>query len=132
MATVQINAELTVDTILDAVKQLTPSELEKFTQQVNLIQAQRKTPHLSRRETELLKKISEGLPLEVLRPFRELREKMEVETITEAEHTELLRLVDEVEKYDVERLQWLIELAQLRRQTVPELIDTLGLRPQYA
>ena len=132
MATLQIKAELTPDDVLEAVKQFTSSELETFTKRVNLIHAQRKTPHVSQRETELLKKISEGLPPAILRPLQELRAKMEAETISEAEHAELLRLVNRVEQYDVERLAWLIELAQLRNQTVPELIDSLGLRPQHA
>lgn len=132
MAMVQINAQLTLDDILKAVKQFTPAELETFTRQVYLIQAQHKTPHLSQRETKLLKKISAGMPEVILRPFQKLRAKMEDETITEAEHAELLRLVDEVERFDADRLTWLIELAQLRDQPVLELIDSLGLRPQHA
>ncbi|GJM40683.1 MAG: hypothetical protein DHS20C20_09650 [Ardenticatenaceae bacterium] len=132
MAVVQINAQLTPDDILEAVKQFSPSELETFTQQVRLIQAQRKTPHLSRRETELLKQINAGVPDAILRPYQTLKAKLEAETLTEAEQVELTQLVDEMEKFDAERLSWLIELAQLRNQTVPELIETLGLHPQNA
>jgi hypothetical protein len=132
MAVVQINAQLTPDDILEAVKQLSNSELETFTRQVQLIRAQRKTPHLSQRETELLKQINAGVPEVILRPYQTLKAKLEDETLTEAEQAELARLVYEMEKFDVERLSWLIELAQLRNQTVPELIDALGLHPQNA
>ncbi|MCZ7672082.1 MAG: hypothetical protein M5U34_35635 [Chloroflexi bacterium] len=55
---------------------------------------------------------------EISRPVQALRAKLEDETITETEHVELLRLVDEVEMFDVERLTWLIELAHLRNQTL--------------
>jgi uncharacterized coiled-coil DUF342 family protein len=132
MAIVQISAELTTDKILEAVKQFNPAELEELTLQLHTLRAKKTTPHLSRRETELLKKINEGVPPEISRPLQELRAKMEDETITETEHAELLRLVDEMERFGVERLTWLIELAQLRNQTVPQLIDTLGLQPKYA
>lgn len=132
MAVVQINAQLTPEDILEAVKQFSPAELETFTRQVRLIQAQRKTPHLSQRETELFKKINAGVPEAILRPYQTLKAKLEDEKLTEAEQAELARLVDEMEKFDVERLSWLIELAQLRNQTVPELIDTLGLHPHNA
>jgi hypothetical protein len=132
MAIVQISAELTTDKILEAAKQFNPAELEELTLQLRTLRAKKTTPHLSRRETELLKKINEGVPPEISRPLQELRAKMEDETITEAEHAELLRLMDEMERFGVERLTWLIELAQLRNQTVPQLIDTLGLQPKYA
>lgn len=132
MAVVQINAQLTPDDILEAVKQFSPAELETFTRQVRLIQAQRKTPHLSQRETELFKMINAGVPEAILRPYQTLKAKLEDEKLTEAEQAELARLADEMEKFGVERLSWLIELAQLRNQTVPELIDTLGLHPHNA
>lgn len=132
MAVVQINAQLTPDDILEAVKQFSPAELETFTRQVRLIQAQRKTPHLSQRETELFKMINAGVPEAILRPYQTLKAQLEDEKLTEAEQAELARLAGEMEKFDVERLSWLIELAQLRNQTVPELIDTLGLHPHNA
>lgn len=132
MATVQISAELTTDTILEAVKQFNPEELEELTLQLNTLRAKKTTPHLSHRETELLKKINEGIPPEISRPLQALRAKMEDETITETEHAELLRLVDEVEMFNVERLTWLIELAHLRNQTLTQLIDALDLHPKYA
>lgn len=132
MATVQISAELTTDTILEAVKQFNPEELEELTLQLHTLRAKKTTPHLSHRETELLKKINEGVPPEISRPLQALRAKMEDETITETEHAELLRLVDEVEMFNVERLTWLIELAHLRNQTLTQLIDALDLHPKYA
>lgn len=131
MATVQINAELTTDTILEAVKQFNPEELEELTLQLNTLRAKKTTPHLSQRETELLKKINEGIPPEISQPLQTLRAKLEDETITETEHAELLRLVDEVEMFDGERLTWLIELAHLRNQTLTQLIDALDLHPKY-
>jgi hypothetical protein len=132
MATIQISADLTPDKILEAVKQFSPEELEEFTLKVHTIRAQRTTPHLSQREAELLKQINEGLPPDELRPLQEFRLKMEAGTITETEHAKYLQLTQRLEQYDVKRLAWLIELAQLRNQTVAELIDNLGLQPSDA
>lgn len=132
MATVQINADLTPDTILEAVKQFSPEELDEFTLKVHTIRAQRTTPHLSQREAELLKQVNEGLPQDELRPLQELRQKLETGTITETERAKYLQLTEKLEQYDVKRLAWLIELAQLRNQTVAELIDSLGLHPSDA
>ena len=49
--------------------------------------------------------------------------------LTATEHTELLTLIIEMEKFNVERVQYLTTLAQLRNVTVRELIQQLGLLP---
>ncbi len=132
MATIQISADLTPDTILEAVKQFSPQELDEFTLKVQTLRAQRTTPHLAQKEAELLKQINKGMPQDVLRPLQELKSKMEAGTLTESEHATYLQLTETLEQYDVQRLECLIELAQLRNQTVAELIDSLGLQPSDA
>ena len=132
MATIQISADLTPDTILEAVKQFSPEELDEFTLKVQTLRTQRTTPHLAQKEAELLKQINEGAPQDILRPLQKLKSKMEIGTLTETEHATYLQLTQALEQYDVQRLEWLIELAQLRHQTVTELIETLGLQPSDA
>ena len=51
---------------------------------------------------------------------------LEMETISDVEHTELLELVEQEEKIRVKRLKYLIELAQLRI-TLPQLMKNLEL-----
>lgn len=132
MPTVQVNANLTPEKILEAVRQFNSVELDEFTDQVVLLRTQRHVPHLTKREMELLQRINQGIPKEVLQPYRLLKGKLEAEELTEAEHGELLHLVDEVEQYDVERLEYLIKLSQIRNQSVTELMDDLGLLAQDA
>lgn len=132
MSTRQMKADLTPNQIVEAVKQLSLPDLETVTDQVILIRAQRKVPHLSRRETELLKQINMGMPETIWQSYRPLRDKLEAEELTETEHAELIRLVDLIEAYNVERLNWLIELAQLRNQSVRVLMDELGIHPADA
>ncbi len=53
------------------------------------------------------------------------------ETLTESEHAELLHLTNQVEKYDTERLKYLTELANIRKISLTELLDELGIEPAY-
>jgi hypothetical protein len=42
---------------------------------------------------------------------------------------ELIRLTEQIEHDDAQRLAALVELARLRGTTVPLLMDTLGIQP---
>ncbi len=80
-------------------------------------------------EAELLQQINRGLPEATQHRYDNLRAKLHAETITPAEHQELLKLVDIVEQADTERLQHLIELSQLRQMPLPNLMHQLGIHP---
>jgi hypothetical protein len=62
MPTVQVEANLSFDDLLQATQQLSGPELEKFVGQVVALQAHRRAPSLSQSETELLLKINQGIP----------------------------------------------------------------------
>ena len=132
MPTIQVEANLSPDELLAAVQQLSLPELEVFLDKARLLRAQRVAPVLSHSESALLNKINAGIPAAILDPFRELKEKQESETLTEAEHVEYMHLVNAIEAHNVERLSWLIELAQLRQQTVTDLMHDLGLPLPHA
>ena len=74
MPTVQIEAQLTPDTWLEAVHQLNEAELSEFSRRVMALQAERRAYHLPQSETELLLKINEGLPPNLRQRYRELIE----------------------------------------------------------
>ncbi|MEY4934075.1 MAG: hypothetical protein RIS64_434 [Bacteroidota bacterium] len=52
---------------------------------------------------------------------------MELSSLSETEHQELILLVEEEEALNVQRLKQLVELAQLRKLTLPQLMKKLGL-----
>jgi hypothetical protein len=112
MPKVQVVSEMNLDQVLNGVAQLDTETLEEFLQQVS----------------HLLARISHPLPPAIQARYRELNAKLHDEIITEAEHQEFLRLVDEVELADARRLQRLIELAQLRGVSLDTLMEQLGLR----
>jgi hypothetical protein len=73
-------------------------------------------------ESILLQKIDRTLPPIIQQRYNELRSNLQAETLTPIEHQELLNLTDTVEQFDVERLQHLLALAQLRQVSLPELL----------
>ena len=64
---------------------------------------------------------------DVLQRYATLQEKMELGNLSDVEHKELLQLVEKEEKTRNKRFQYLIELAQLRSISLPELMQKLGL-----
>jgi uncharacterized protein YnzC (UPF0291/DUF896 family) len=129
MSTSQVSPE----DLLHGVEQLSLPELENFVSRVIALQARRKAPSLPRNEAELLMKINQGLPDEIQKRYDELVAKRKAETLTPAEHKELLKLIKITEKSDAKRVRYLVELAQMRGTSLETLMDELGIRtPEYA
>jgi DNA-binding ferritin-like protein (Dps family) len=131
MATVKITSQIDIglEQLFNGVSQLETVELEKFAEQVNLLLATRKMNRLPEREAELLEAINQGLPEKTQTRYDELQLKLHHEAISTAEHQELLSLIDVVEQASVDRLQYLIELAQLRQVSLDSLMNQLGIKP---
>jgi hypothetical protein len=129
MASVQVTSEITIDVdqLLRGVAQLETSDLERFVEQVNLILSQRKTTHQV--ESQLLQRIRQSLPETTHQRYNQLSEKLRSETIAPDEHQELLSLIDVVEQANVDRLQCLVELAQLRQISLNDLMKQLDIHP---
>jgi len=125
MPEVQVTSKINIDLneVLTGVAQLDTPDLEDFLSKVSLLLAQRKAPSLPKWEAELLQKINQGLPATVQQRYDDLASKLRAETITPAEHQELLALIDQIELADAERMQHFIELAQLRNMSVDQLMD---------
>ncbi len=115
--------------LLQAIDQIEISELRRFVSEVLARASRRLAPNLSVEETELLLKINRGLPPAVDQRCRELNAGRRANRLTPQEHEELLRLIDQVEAAQVERVTNLVALAQLRGTSLPKLMDELGLEP---
>lgn len=125
MPTIQIDTEA----LLHAALQLAPAELDRFVDKLQSLRRQSEVPSLSARESELLIKINQGLSPADAKRMKQLIAKRQSYTIAEDELQELIRLTDEAERLNVERVKHLIELAQLRNVTLDELMNKLGIRP---
>lgn len=78
-------------------------------------------------EASLLERTQEQLPEALRARYRALQGKRAAETLTAAEHGELLHLLNQVEAWNVRRLQAVADLAKLRGVPFPELVKQLGL-----
>jgi hypothetical protein len=141
-----VKAEVDVDQLLAAVKQLPAEEMREFERKfaawrtrarVAKTQARRnghtKALHRSTRqktEAALLVQIKEnsGLPAIQQRRFNKLRRKGQLDEITDTERAELQKLWQQVEQMHVARLEALVELAQRRGTDVKTILRELGLK----
>ncbi|MEZ4301697.1 MAG: hypothetical protein R3B70_42575 [Polyangiaceae bacterium] len=76
--------------------------------------------------------VSPGELVELRDRLTDLDTKREAETLTPAEHAELLKLVDVLDRLDAVRVQSLARLAAIRGVSLPVLMGQLGLSaPQH-
>jgi hypothetical protein len=125
MPTIQVET----DQLLNAALQMSPAELDQFVTKLFSIKARERAPVLSEREAELLQKIYHGIPTEMQERLNELIKKRQSYTITDDELQELIKLTNQIELFDAERLKHLIELAHLRNVPLDDLIRQLGIKP---
>jgi hypothetical protein len=130
MPTAQKERHRSSQELLQEVSQLCNPERGGFVDQVLQLRAQRRAPHLPKKESELLLKINAGLPEATWRRQGVLDEKRRQETLTSAEHRELIALNDEIEEYGAWRIGYLAELARLRQTTLDDVMRTLGIGPR--
>ena len=86
-------------------------------------------PRLTETEADLLQKINQGLPQDVWQRYTELVAKRRAETLASEEHEELISLSDQIEQANATRMEYLVELAQLRRVSLESLMRDLGIPP---
>ena len=80
-------------------------------------------------ESELLLKINSGPPELDWEHYHALLARNRNETITPAEHKELIAMIHAVEKDNAERISHLIELARLRGVSLDSVLDALNISP---
>jgi hypothetical protein len=131
MPSIQIDTEQ----LLQAAAQLPPFEFEKFLSKLHTLRRQAEVPHLSLRETELLRQINQTLPRAIQKRYETLRRNRQEKRLSAAEEHEFMALSKQREQFDVDRLQSLAELARLREVPLPVLLRELGIQtpsPEYA
>jgi ribosomal protein L29 len=110
-----------------ALQELETPELDRLTERLFALRAQRTIPHLDERETDLLQKINQGLPEETARRYHDLMARRRGGKLSVEEHEELLGLTAQAEDLQAERIEYLTELARLRRTPLRALMEELGL-----
>jgi hypothetical protein len=127
MPTAVAKPKATPAQVLEEMAQLTARQLDTVMEGAAVLRLEKRKLVLPTRDSELLRIINRGLSLEKGAKLKELQQKLREETITSREHAQLLRLTEELERLGAERLKALIELAALRKTTVPKLMKEMGL-----
>lgn len=116
-----------VATLFHEAEQLDNRSLDAFIAIILSLRIQRETPDKQKEEAILLKKINKSLSIEQIERFRALNQKRIGGDISEQEYSELLILLEKVEKLNVNRLKYLTTLARLRNVSVRELMNQLDI-----
>jgi hypothetical protein len=82
-------------------------------------------------ETELLQKINVALPRIDWEYYHSLIAKRQAETIAPNELDILVSITDRIEIANVQRIQHLIELANLRGKSLEDVMEDLGIKPAF-
>jgi hypothetical protein len=114
--------------IIEGMTAFDTATLEQFMQQVGNLVARKKAPnHLSERESDLLMAINYCIPAELQQRFEALSIKSQSGTLSADEHADMLQLIDLLEQKHAERLEKLLDLAQLRGVPLKTLMQDLQL-----
>ncbi len=128
MPTIQIKAQMTTRQLLKAVEQMPQEDLDRFVEQVVALRANQRGHRLSRVESGLMKKINQGLAEQDQQRFNELIARREARDLTSEENADFLRLANLSEALNVERVRALAELARIRRTTLRDVMQELGIQ----
>jgi hypothetical protein len=129
MATIHLLAEVSRESLLKAIEQLSPLELDQLVIEVLSLRERRGSARLTTAESDLMNRINQGLPESVRSRYDELIDRRRNELLTAEELDELLRLTSQVEQLEGNRLEALAELARLRGIGLTALMAELGIPP---
>ncbi len=125
MPTIDIDTEQ----LFRAASQLPRAELQQFVTRLLALRLPPDVPRLVDNEAEVLLKVNEALPPVIQQRLDELIAKRQTQSLTPAEHQELIHLTEQSEQLDANRLQHLLALAALRQVSLDEVMQQLGIRP---
>jgi hypothetical protein len=123
--TLQLSSELEQQLLSAAIEQ----GIEPDLYILNTLQERLRSNHsVPMTEAELIQQINIGLSPSDWEKYHALIVKRQAETLTQDEYQQLVSMSDRLEKLNVQRIQSLIQLAKLRQQTLPELMENLGIK----
>lgn len=123
-----MNAQMSVSEILNNVQGLEKTKFEQFYQELFSLLVQRNgVTSLNAVESQLLSKINTEFDAKKWERLTYLDWKLEFSALTPKEEAESLKLAEAYEHYSVERLKCLSQLAMLRRVSIDQLMEQLGL-----
>lgn len=120
---------MSINDLIRGVRALNPSELEVFMKQLQNLKSEVARENVSEKEEELLNNINNPFNKKKSLRLNYLIARRDAETLTKTEHQELLDLYEDFEKYELKRLNFLAKLAELRKQTLHEVVEFFNIKP---
>ena len=127
MAHSSSSAKPTATRLLREMARLPLGELDRLACNLLVLRSAKRDQKLPDREANLLLAINRTLEPRKRRHYRRLCAKRRAGTLSRAEHRELLRLGDETEEINADRAKSLVAMAALRKVSVQELMESLGI-----
>ena len=116
------NLEITTENLLNVVVNLPKNEFERFVSDAR---------KLKKREETLIAKLPKfDLSEDERNLYQKLLRKFRAENITNEEHKQLTDLNDKLEGLNVERLKCLVEISQIRKKDLQEVMKELNIKPK--
>ncbi len=116
--------------ISKSLPELSVTELEELMKQIINLRKQKLPTVLSQPETILLKKINTGITDSIQKRYNYLVKKRKEETLNNSELDELIELTAYTESHNVQRLGYILELANLRNKSLDEMVEELEIKPK--
>ncbi len=123
-------SQISINELLEGVQKLSAEDFDLFFKKIQKLRTEKESVHLSDFERSLLERIKAGLPLQFKKRFFHLTGKRDEETLTPTEYEELLELTEKYEQYELDRLRLMVQLAESRGITLPDLVKQFNLSPQ--
>ena len=125
-----MGSQTSVNELVKGVQQLSTEDFDLFFKKISKLRVVKTESSLTKHEQDLLHQIRNILPPDFKKRFFGLAEKRDSRSITEAELAELLELTGQYEQYDLARLRLMIELANSRGISLPDLVKQFKLYPK--
>ena len=118
---------LAPEEVLDAIGQLSATDLDWLVPRVVALRLTRKGIALPQEEALLLEQIAQSIPSQIQQRYHSLIALREAGTLTAEQHIELITLTQAYERFALIRLKLIARLAELRQSTPAILVNQLGL-----
>ena len=108
---------------------LSSSQFEAFYHKLQKIRLQKTPNSIAKKEEKVLKKIHTPFAKKKNFRFNLLIAKRDTQSLSKEEYQELLELTEAFEKFELKRLKLLAKLADLRKISLPEVLNLYNIRP---
>jgi len=126
--TANTGIQIDLKSVLQGIALLDTNNLRVFADEVIQLVLKRTANDKEAKEWAIIYQIYTLIPQDKKARYDELVPKLEAEELSTDERQEFMELNEEMENFSVERLKLLIELAKIRKTSVPTVMLQLGLQ----